>query len=125
MQSINRAILNPVFMLSFLGTVILLPLSAYLHYGQPIAARFWFLLAATIIYVVGAFGVTIAGNVPLNEALDAFNLQAASSEAIAMQRAKFEGPWNSLHTVRTIACVFSLVFVIIACLVPTSAGIEK
>jgi uncharacterized membrane protein len=125
MQAMNRAILNPVFFLSFLGTVILLPLSTYLHYGQPISVRFWFLLAATLVYIIGGFGITMVGNVPLNETLDAFNLQAASQEAIAVQRAKFEGPWNNLHTVRTVACVLALVLVVMACLSPYPGGVEK
>jgi uncharacterized membrane protein len=125
MQSINRAILNPVFFLSFLGTVVLLPLSAYLHYGHPVSVRFWYLLAAALVYIIGGFGVTVAGNVPLNEALDAFNLQAATQEAIAVQRAKFEGSWNNLHTVRTIACVLALVLVIIACLSPDQEVVEE
>jgi uncharacterized membrane protein len=113
MQSMNRAILNPVFFMTFIGTVLLLPLSTYLHYGYPI--RFWLLLAATIIYIVGVFGVTMVGNVPLNEALDAFNLQSASTEQMATLRAKFESPWNNLNTIRTIASTITIILVIIAC----------
>lgn len=40
MQSINRAIQNPVFFISFLGCLILLPLSTYLHYSSPVTLRF-------------------------------------------------------------------------------------
>jgi len=117
-QAMNRAILNPVFFASFLGTVILLPLSTYMHYGQPVSGRFWFLLAATVVYVVGVFGVTMVGNVPLNDALENFQLHTASAQEIAAQRAKFEVPWNNLNTVRTIASTLAIVLVIIACLDP-------
>jgi len=116
MQAGNRAILNPVFYIVFFGTLLLLPLSTFLHYGQPVSLRFWLLLAATIVYLIGGFGVTIFGNIPLNEALDKFNLQAASEEAIAMQRAKFEGRWNSLNMIRTIASTIAVILVIMACL---------
>lgn len=115
MQAINKAILNPLFFVSFIGSLLLLPVSTFLHYQQPISNRFIFLLIATIIYIIGSFGVTIFGNVPLNEMLARFNLQAASDEEIANQRTKFELPWNRLHTIRTIASVISLVMVLIAC----------
>jgi uncharacterized membrane protein len=81
--------------------------------------RFWFLLAATIVYLIGAFGVTMLGNIPLNQALDAFNLQSASEEAIAMQRAKFESRWNNLNMIRTIASTIAVILVILACLNPS------
>ncbi|MBA4124294.1 MAG: DUF1772 domain-containing protein [Acidobacteria bacterium] len=116
MQSINRAIQNPIFFAAFFGAPILLPLSVFLHYGQPLSARFWFLLAATIIYLIGTFGVTIFGNVPLNNVLDRFNLQSASEEETALQRANFEGRWNNLNTIRTVSSTLAIVFVVIACL---------
>jgi len=37
-----------------------------MHYGQLTSDRFFFLLAAAIIYLIGVIGVTIFGNVPLN-----------------------------------------------------------
>lgn len=116
MQSINRAILNPLFFASFLGTLILLPLCTVLHSQQPTGPVFLLLLAASGVYATGTFGVTIFGNVPLNEMLDKFNLNSATPEAIAAQRAKFEVPWNRLHTVRTIASVVALVMMIMACI---------
>ena len=116
MQSINRAIQNPIFFAAFFGAPILLPLSVFLHYGQPLSVRFWFLLAATIIYLLGTFCVTIFGNVPLNNTLDRFNLQSASEEEIAVQRADFEGQWNNLNTVRTISSTLAIMLIIIACL---------
>ncbi len=118
MQSINRAIQNPIFFAAFFGAPILLPLSVFLHYGQPLSVRFWFLLAATIIYLIGTFGVTIFGNVPLNNTLDRFDLQAASEAEIALQRGYFEGRWNNLNTIRTVSSTLAMILVIIGCLNP-------
>jgi uncharacterized membrane protein len=115
MQSINKAILNPVFFASFIGTVILLPLCTYLHYRQPLSPKFIILVVATTLYVIGVFGVTIFGNVPLNEGLARFDFSAASIEDISRQRINFEKPWNRLHQIRTVASVVTLVLVIIAC----------
>lgn len=114
MQSINRAILNPVFFFSFMGTLLLLPLSTYQHFGT--GSRFYLLLAAAAVYVIGSFGVTMFGNVPLNDALDKMNLAGASAQELAAHRLRFEVPWNRLHAVRTYASVLSFVLVLLACL---------
>lgn len=114
MQSINRTILNPVFFFSFLGTVLLLPLSTYLHFGT--GNRFYLLLGAAVVYLIGTFGVTILGNVPLNEALDKINLTGASAQELAAHRLRFEVPWNRLHAIRTYASVLSFILVLLACL---------
>ena len=120
MQSINRAILNPVFFVGFLGAPILLPLSTWQHYNQPISVRFWLLVCASVIYIIGVFGVTILGNVPLNDALDSFRLQEASLDEIAAQRTSFELPWNRLNMIRTTASVVTCIITIAACLSSTS-----
>lgn len=117
-QAMNRAILNPLFFLVFMGTVLLLPLAAYLNYSQPASMRFWLIVAAAVLYIVGTFGITMFANVPMNEALDKFNMATASEEAKEMQRTIFEGPWNRLHHIRTFIGIVATVLMIIACLLP-------
>jgi uncharacterized membrane protein len=116
MQSFNKAILNPVFFLSFMGTLIALPVATFAHFHQPLSARFWLLLAASLLYIVGVFGITAIGNVPLNNMLASFDISTASSEAIDDVRLKFEAPWNNLHSIRTVISVAVLVLVICACM---------
>lgn len=116
MQSINKEILNPVFFMGFFGALILLPVTSFLNYSQPVTSRFIFLIVATLIYATGTFGVTAFGNVPLNNVLAKINLQSISSAEISKIRIDFEGPWNRLHNIRTVASIISLVFVILACL---------
>ena len=120
MQSINRAIQNPVFFASFMGTLLLLPISAWLQYKYGTSASFYLVLAAAIVYAAGTFGVTMFGNVPMNEALDKFNVGSSSVKEIANQRAAFELPWNRLNTIRTVANIVALVLVIIACFKTTA-----
>ena len=114
MQATNRAIQNPLFFVSFFGAPLLLIVSTVLHYGE--SPHFWYLLAATIVLIVGMFGVTVAGNVPLNNTLERFDLAAATAEEIARQRTAFERRWNNLNTIRTIAATLALLLVVIACL---------
>ena len=106
MQHINRVIQNPAFFVCFMGPVLLLPFSSYLYYGKS-NAGFWCLLLAAACYIIGVFGVTIVSNVPLNNQLDVFDLSKASAENLAGMRAKFEGPWNRWHSVRTFLSVLA------------------
>ncbi|NSL88308.1 DUF1772 domain-containing protein [Chitinophaga sp. Mgbs1] len=115
MQSINRAILNPVFFASFMGSVVLLPVSTWLQFRYGTEAGGWLFLAATVMYIIGVFGVTAVVNVPLNNALDKVSLQA-SPEELAGHRAAFEGRWNRYNTVRTVCAVLTVALAITGCL---------
>ena len=113
-QSINRAIINPVFMLSFMGSLIVLPIASWITYKNGTAPAFYFLLAAAIVYAVGVFGVTMAGNVPLNNMLDQYNIGNASVETLRSMRDKFENKWNMLQHIRALANIAAFVLSIIS-----------
>jgi uncharacterized membrane protein len=114
MQSINREILNPVFFLSFMGTAFLLPISTFLYRGQNLV--FILLLMATLAYLIGVFGVTMFGNVPLNDQLDKFDIINSSAEAIKEMRNNFERKWNFLNNIRTVFSVITIVLTVCACI---------
>lgn len=116
MQAMNKAILNPLFFCVFMGALVLLPLTAVCCYGHPLTLRWWLLATAAVLYGVGVFGLTMSGNVPLNESLDAFQLSSATTEEILARRLAFEGAWNKLHTIRAVVSVITLVLVIRACM---------
>lgn len=113
MQSINLVILNRVFLPTFLAPVFLLPIGAYLYFNTSFP-RFALLLVASLFYVVGTFGITVGGNVPLNNRLAGFDMSRASPEEVAQARARFEGPWNRLHAVRTVASIAATVSILVA-----------
>ena len=114
MQAINSAILNPMFFVSFIGTLLLLPLCTYLEYHQSPSFRFWLLLSASVLYLTGVFGTTMIYNVPLNNMLAGFDLNAASETEILNMRIKFENPWLFFHTIRTIGAVLCLLLVLVS-----------
>ena len=113
-QSINRAILNPYFFISFMGSLVMLPIAAWMSYknGQP--ASFYYMLSAAILYAAGVFGITIAGNVPLNNMLDKFDIPHASAEALQVMRQKFEAKWNMLQHARTSSAILAFILCIIS-----------
>lgn len=111
-QAMNRAILNPWFLVVFLAPVLLLPVSAWQQFSRPADAAWWALVAAAAIYVIGVFGVTMACNVPMNEWLDKQDVATAGERTLQEWRARFEGPWNRWNRVRTAASVIAALLVV-------------
>lgn len=101
MQSINRAILNPAFFLIFFGSLLLMISSTYLQFKADAGLAFWLLLSATITYLIGTLGVTMFGNVPMNDALDVIRLSELDMEQLSQTRKSYEGKWNQFHMIRT------------------------
>jgi uncharacterized membrane protein len=77
--------------------------------------QFALLLGSSVLYIAGSFGLTMVGNVPLNQRLAKFNVIRASGNEIAQARARFEKPWNHLHTIRTIASIAATVLIFVEC----------
>ncbi|HKK39491.1 MAG TPA: anthrone oxygenase family protein [Cryomorphaceae bacterium] len=113
MQSINRAILNPWFFAVFFGSLIFLSIGSIYQFNTN-KWVFVMLLAASIIYLIGTFGITAAGNVPLNDQLEALNLSELTSEKMAEFRSYYETKWNRLHLQRTVCSVLSFVLAVLA-----------
>ena len=107
MQSINAAIQNPLFFISFMGLLLLYPVSCWRLFLLPAGSPAYLMLAATVVYFILVLGTTIFGNVPLNEQLAKFDISSASPDALAAMRNAFEQPWNNYHLVRTIAAIIS------------------
>ena len=69
-QSIDRAIINPVFMATFLGALVLTALTALLHFTGEARSLLPWIVAALVLYLV-VFVVTIRVNVPRNNEIKA------------------------------------------------------
>ncbi|MBW4538404.1 MAG: DUF1772 domain-containing protein [Myxacorys chilensis ATA2-1-KO14] len=102
MQSINITVINPWFMTAFLGTSItcmILIVFSLIKWHYPSAA---YLLVGSLLYLIGTFGVTIAFNVPLNDALA---IAKPNSTEGANLWAKYLANWTFWNHVRTIAAL--------------------
>lgn len=114
MQAINKAILNPGFFIIFFGALILLLIGGYQQYQANMDRSFWFIVGATICYLVGTFGVTTLGNVPMNESLDVIDLNGLNAGKLKSIRESYEGKWNLFHTIRTVFSVLSFISILLA-----------
>jgi uncharacterized membrane protein len=107
MQSINQTIQNPLFFVSFLGTVVLLPLSTIVFWNTNMKL---FLIVSTFCYLIGVFGITVAGNVPLNTKIANYSGDTYQDK---IMRKQFEGQWNFFHSIRTIFSLVSFLCLVI------------
>ena len=111
MQSINRVVLNPLFLGVFLGTAVAAAVLALIALADIGEASSLLIVAAALCYVAGTFGVTVAFNVPLNNALEAAD--AVSAEAAALWQ-RYLSEWVFWNTVRTVAPALGLVLLMAA-----------
>ncbi|MFC6010074.1 DUF1772 domain-containing protein [Nocardia lasii] len=100
MQKINVVIINPWFMIGFLGTVGFTGLAAVLHLGSDQRATLIWIGIALALNVI-AFAVTAAMNVPLNDALAAAGDPATIADPAAV-RADFYQSWVRWNIVRAV-----------------------
>jgi len=110
MQAINITVINPFFLVAFIGTALLLlglAIVAGLNFGQPGAT---YVLAGAGLYVIGCFAVTMVCNVPLNNAFAA--VDASSAEGAALW-ARFLRDWVFWNHVRTAAALVGAVVLVL------------
>ena len=102
MNAINVTVINPAFMAAFMGTALIclvLAVGAAFRLGQAGSLP---ILVASLVYLVGCFGVTMVCNVPLNDRLAAVGPgEAASLWALYLR------DWTLWNHVRTVAPVLS------------------
>jgi uncharacterized membrane protein len=98
-QALDRAILNPWFLLSFVGALLFTAVSAFLSPGARLLP--W-VLAALVLYAV-VFVITVRVNVPLNDAIKAAGDPGTIPDLAAVRTAFDEARWTAFNLVRTIA----------------------
>jgi uncharacterized membrane protein len=102
MHSINIVVINPLFMGAFLGTAVLsvaLVIAALRAWPTP--AAIW-LLAGGLLYLGAAILVTLARNVPLNDALAA--VDPGNPDAARLWADYLRG-WTAWNHVRAAAAL--------------------
>ncbi|HEY9735588.1 MAG TPA: anthrone oxygenase family protein [Trichocoleus sp.] len=108
MQAINITVINPWFMTVFIGTAIAcvyLAARALYTWQQPGAA---YLLAGSLLYLVSTFLVTIAENVPLNNALAEVSPSTPEAARVWTNYLTYWPLWNHIRTAAALAAATAL-----------------
>jgi uncharacterized membrane protein len=101
MQSINILAVTPTFMTALFGTAIAC-VATGVYVAMVGVAAAPAVLAGAATYVIGTIVVTIAFNVPLNNALAALDPQAGDAAWIW---ARYRRQWVTWNHVRTASCL--------------------
>ncbi|MFI2210967.1 DUF1772 domain-containing protein [Streptomyces sp. NPDC020141] len=111
MRRINEVVPRPLFLLTFVSIVLFPALALAFPTEGRTAAERWLLVGCLVCAVLNHL-VTVAGNVPLNNALAASERSGGETADRAADRAEdwaaraaFEPRWNRLHLVRTLLTV--------------------
>lgn len=111
MQSINRKILNPIFLLTFAGVGIAAVGLAIYGLFRLDGAVTWWLVTAAIAYGVGVFMLTGGYHVPRNDKLDALDPETAEA---ARYWADYVKSWTAMNHVRAAGSIATLGSLIMA-----------
>jgi uncharacterized membrane protein len=111
MQSMNRTILNPLFLLLFMGTAVSCVIVFIMALGRWSSPSGLFFLAGCAFYLIGSLLVTMIINVPLNNSL--IPLEPSSSEGTT-QWLRYLGVWTSWNHIRGLASLTATVSLMIA-----------
>ena len=108
MQSINLVVINPLFMAALFGPAaacVFLFVTALRSWHGPGAV---YLLAGSLLYLVGTVGVTIGLNVPLNNALAAVGPDSAEGAKLWRHYLTKWTAWNHVRTAAALAAAAAL-----------------
>lgn len=108
MQAINAVVRTVEFALSFFGALVLPFLSLLLARRREVVLP---LIAATMLYAIGGFAVTMAFNVPLNQSLAAV---ALNPFAAAQTWRAYVEPWLFWNHIRMAASMAAFVAMLAA-----------
>lgn len=111
MQAMNRTILNPLFLLLFMGTTVLCAILFFTRFANLSTPSAFFFLAGCVLYLVGSFLVTMVINVPLNNSL--IPLEPGSTEG-TQQWLRYLSTWTTWNHIRGLAALAATVLLLVA-----------
>ena len=104
MQSINITVINPWFMIVFVGTAVVCTALLVASIVPSPVSRPGLLIIACLLYLIGTILVTGVANVPRNDALAAVAPQSAEG---ARLWADYLQAWTQWNHVRTFSSLFA------------------
>ncbi len=111
MQAMNASVRNAVFFPAFFLTPVVMAIAGFLARGVSTRA-FVLLVAAAVLYLVGALMVTGTINVPMNEDLANVTIPASVEEARTVWD-DYSSRWQVFNQLRTAASGGSLLLAVL------------
>lgn len=114
-KAMDRVIQNnqPVFILVWLGSAVVLLLSTVLGIWQLEGLNRILLVAACVIYVFGVHVPTITINIPMNNHLQSQNLESMTPPELMKTKAIFESRWLRWNAIRTALAILTTTLLLV------------
>ena len=111
----DRVIQNnqPIFMLVWLGSAVVLLASTVLGIWRLEGLDRILLVVACAIYIFGVHVPTVTINVPINNRLQAHDLDALSETELRATAEKYETRWLRWNTIRTVIAMVTTVLLLV------------
>ena len=105
---------QPLFMLTWVGSIISVLSVIVISLLSLGLSETWKFIVVGLIYLLGVQGVTISIHLPLNNRIQAIDINNMNNQSLNEERTKFEMRWNYFNKIRTfIAFSTSLSFLLI------------
>ncbi len=91
---------QPLFMLIWAGSVVALVTAAVLGVGQLEGVERLLMISAALVYILGVQLPTIIVNIPLNNKLQALDVDVMNERGQKAARNDFEPRWNRWNSIR-------------------------
>jgi uncharacterized membrane protein len=104
---------EPRFLVVWVGAVVTLVAAVVLGLGALGGVARMLLIGATAVYLLGVQAPTLAVNVPLNNRLQALDLDDLDDAALRAARDAFEGRWNRWNAARTVFACISVIALLV------------
>lgn len=107
---------QPLFMLLWLGSIVAVVAATAVGVTTLDGADRVALVAASVLYLAGVQLPTVVVNIPLNDEVQAVDLDAASADEVAALRRRFEPRWTRWNAIRSVLGVTAAALLLVVAL---------
>ena len=104
---------QPLFILVWAGSILTVFATLILGTMNLTGTQLYLLWVASALYLFGVQLPTFRFNIPLNDSLQALDIEALDDSEAAASRADFESPWNRWNRFRTVNAAFAVSMLLI------------
>ena len=99
---------QPLFILAWAGSMLSVMVTLILGMMNLSGTEMYLLVFAVVLYFVGVQWPTFRINIPLNNSVQALDLESMDESEAALSRVAFEIPWNRWNRRRTVNAVLTV-----------------
>lgn len=96
---------QPFFMFVWIGSAIAIVVAAVIGFSQIDGVDRALLIAAAVVYLLGVQLPSVRINIPLNNKIQAIDVEQKNVQELLTARADFEAQWNRWNVFRTVVSI--------------------